>query len=81
MGWLYTIMHADIIPVRYLNFLYVPAASLAGGFTYAMTGHWPLAIGCQLTLLSFFWLITAPAVWIASAICRFFGWNDPPVQY
>lgn len=75
------VLRRDIVPLRYLNILIIPAASLLGGWTFTQTGSWWMAIQADVFFFTITWLIVWPACWVAGGICRLLGLSDPPVQY
>lgn len=80
MGLL-SILQEDIIPVRYMNVLYVPAAALGGGLAFAHTGSWLFAIGADIFYYVFLWIATGIGILVSRLACQLLGISNPPIQY
>jgi hypothetical protein len=55
---------SDVIPMRYLSYVFLPFTSLAGGIVFAMTGSWWKAVCCDAYAFVLLFIIAIAAHFI-----------------
>jgi hypothetical protein len=58
---------SDIIPMRYLSYIFLPFSSLTGGWAFALTGSWWKAICTDFWAFLMLWAIALAAHFLIDA--------------